>query len=299
MDKSHQEYRKRRVKRLKRLIVFTLLTAIIVPMISCVILLVRVMSLEQTISRLEETLESFTAAEKDENVIVEQEVAESVEWEAIEPETEILEETAKRKVYLTFDDGPSAYTEEILDILDTYDVKATFFVTGETAKSHPERYVEIVNRGHSLGMHSYSHKYGEIYASKEAFEEDFNKLRDFLKETTGKEPDIYRFPGGSSNTVSDVDMKVFCDFLEEEGVSYFDWNISSKDANRGTASPEDIYHNVVDDLERFDNAIVLMHDSVKKHTTVEALPQIIEYILAMEDTEILPITGDTVIVHHK
>jgi len=299
MDKSHQEYRKRRVKRLKRLIVFTLLTAIIVPMISCVILLVRVMSLEQTISKLEETLESFTAAEKDENVIVEQEVAESVEWEAIEPETEILEETAKRKVYLTFDDGPSAYTEEILDILDTYDVKATFFVTGETAKSHPERYVEIVNRGHSLGMHSYSHKYGEIYASKEAFEEDFNKLRDFLKETTGKEPDIYRFPGGSSNTVSDVDMKVFCDFLEEEGVSYFDWNISSKDANRGTASPEDIYHNVVDDLERFDNAIVLMHDSVKKHTTVEALPQIIEYILAMEDTEILPITGDTVIVHHK
>lgn len=299
MDKSHQEYRKRRVKRLKRLIVFTLLTAIIVPMISCVILLVRVMSLEQTISRLEETLESFTAAEKDENVIVEQEVAESVEWEAIEPETEILEETAKRKVYLTFDDGPSAYTEEILDILDTYDVKATFFVTGETAKSHPERYVEIVNRGHSLGMHSYSHKYGEIYASKEAFEEDFNKLRDFLKETTGKEPDIYRFPGGSSNTVSDVDMKVFCDFLEEEGVSYFDWNISSKDANRGTASPEDIYHNVVDDLERFDNAIVLMHDSVKKHTTVEALPRIIEYILAMEDTEILPITGDTVIVHHK
>lgn len=299
MDKSHQEYRKRRVKRLKRLIVFTLLTAIIVPLVSCVILLFRVMSLEQTIGRLEETLASFTAAEKEENVIVEQEVAESVEWEAIEPEAEIQEETAKRKVYLTFDDGPSAYTEEILDILDTYEVKATFFVTGENAKSHPERYVEIVNRGHSLGMHSYSHKYGEIYASKEAFAEDFYELRDFLKETTGTEPDIYRFPGGSSNTVSDVDMKVFCDFLEEEGISYFDWNISSKDANRGTASPEAIYHNVVDDLERFDNAVVLMHDSVKKHTTVEALPQIIEYILAMEDTEILPITGDTVIVHHK
>lgn len=299
MDKSHQEYRKRRVKRLKRLIVFTLLTAIIVPLVSCVILLFRVMSLEQTIGRLEETLASFTAAEKEENVIVEQEVAESVEWEAIEPEAEIQKETAKRKVYLTFDDGPSAYTEEILDILDAYEVKATFFVTGENAKSHPERYVEIVNRGHSLGMHSYSHKYGEIYASKEAFAEDFYELRDFLKETTGTEPDIYRFPGGSSNTVSDVDMKVFCDFLEEEGISYFDWNISSKDANRGTASPEAIYHNVVDDLERFDNAVVLMHDSVKKHTTVEALPQIIEYILAMEDTEILPITGDTVIVHHK
>ena len=115
------------------------------------------------------------------------------------------EVTAAHKVYLTFDDGPSIYTDEILDILDAYDVKATFFVVGKDTDRAREAMREIVARGHTLGMHSYSHKYSQVYASLEAFEEDFVKIREYIYEVTGEESHVYRFPGGSSNTVSDLD----------------------------------------------------------------------------------------------
>lgn len=297
MDKTHQEYRRRRVRRLKRMIIFTILAAIVIPITICFLLLGKIRSLEKTIHKLEEAMAiTETVEEADASDI--QEEPSSVAWEEIEPEKVPIEDN-KRKVYITFDDGPSAYTEDILDILDKYNVKATFFVTGEAAESHPERYVEIVKRGHSIGMHSYSHRYKDIYASKESFAADLNKLQTFLYDTTGVETNLYRFPGGSSNTVSDVDMKVFCDYLEEEGIVYFDWNVSSKDATNKRITADDIYHNTVDGLERFDNAVILMHDAVTKEETIEALPQIIEHILEMENTEILPITEDTVIVHHK
>ncbi|MCM1191336.1 MAG: polysaccharide deacetylase family protein [Butyrivibrio sp.] len=206
--------------------------------------------------------------------------------------------TAAHKVYLTFDDGPSKYTYDILDILDSYGVKATFFVVGKETDYAREAMQEIVNRGHTLGMHSYSHKYAEIYNSPEDFAGDYRKIHDYVYEVTGVESTVYRFPGGSSNSVSDIDMEVFADYLDTQGVRFFDWNIASGDGGKKLLSVEELVKNSTAGIERFGTSVILMHDAASKSTTVEALPTIIENILALEDTVILPITEDTELVQH-
>lgn len=103
----------------------------------------------------------------------------------------------QHKVYLTFDDGPSERTAEILDILAEYDIKATFFVTGKEDEASRGLYKRIVDEGHTLGMHSYSNKYSEVYESREAFAEDYQRLRGYLKEVTGRTAGIIVFPGAA------------------------------------------------------------------------------------------------------
>ena len=204
----------------------------------------------------------------------------------------------KHTVYLTFDDGPSKNTDRILDILKKYNVKATFFVLGKEDEVSKQALRRIVEEGHTLAMHSYTHKYDEIYASKEAFAEDVTKLRDFLRETTGVDCNIYRFPGGSSNTISDIDIHEFIDFLDEQNITYFDWNVSSGDAVRNPLTADEIWQNCVLSVVRRQRSVILFHDAANKDTTVEALPMIIETILEMQDTEILPLTADMDPIQH-
>lgn len=201
-----------------------------------------------------------------------------------------------RRVYLTFDDGPSSNTDRILDILDSYGVKATFFVVAKN--NYTQQYKRIAEEGHTLAMHSFTHRYKEIYASLDAYKYDLKQLHDFLYELTGEDCTIVRFPGGSSNTVSKVDMFELIDYLDGEGITYFDWNVSSGDASGMYLSADQIAKNVVDNVNRFDNAVVLFHDAASKDSTVEALPIIIEKILESDNTVILPISEDTVKVQH-
>lgn len=205
---------------------------------------------------------------------------------------------AAHKVYLTFDDGPSSHTKKILDILDHYNIKATFFVIGKEDARSQELLIEIVERGHTLGMHSYSHKYKEIYNSVEEFAEDFHKLQDYLYEVTGVFSTYYRFPGGSSNKITDIDILEFAAYLKEQGVDYYDWNISSGDGAVVLQSVDTIVNNCTANIGKQKTSIVIMHDSSEKSTTLEALPRIIERILEMEDTVILPITEDTTKIQH-
>ncbi len=203
-----------------------------------------------------------------------------------------------RRVYLTFDDGPSSNTQRILDILDSYGVKATFFVVGKTDSNSIEMYQKIVEQGHTLGMHSYSHKYKDLYSSVEAFTEDLNKIQDYLLGITGVTCTFYRFPGGSSNSVSDVDMQELIAVLQENDITYFDWNASSGDGENRLLSVDELVDNVITGAEDYRNMVILMHDAADKSTTVDALPIIIEQLLALPDTEILPITEETVLVQH-
>ncbi len=210
----------------------------------------------------------------------------------------VKEPDVKHKVYLTFDDGPSKQTEVILDILDEYGVKATFFVVGKEGEKVTERLQMIYERGHTIGMHSYSHDYADIYDSMEAFRADFLKSKKYIYDATGVETKYFRFPGGSSNRLGKIDMNEVVEFLQEQGVEYYDWNISSGDGG-GTLMPTDvIVENCTKDILRYDTSIILMHDSAGKTTTVEALPQMIEAIQAMEDTAILPITEGSKPIHH-
>jgi peptidoglycan/xylan/chitin deacetylase (PgdA/CDA1 family) len=319
------EYRRKRVKRLKKMIIFTLWAIILVPYVLCVVLFHKVDRMETEIMRsaaqiselaglLNErigygSIASAHSANPDgANEVIRSgdnqseltgTIASDSENEGTTGEVPLDQNReALHKVYLTFDDGPSIYTEDILDILDRYGVKATFFVTGKDDEKSKERLQDIVNRGNSLGMHSYSHVYSRIYQSVDSFSEDFHKLQDYLEQVTGVKSLIYRFPGGSSNTVSDLDMMKFADYLHEQGVEYYDWNLSSKDASPQELSISEIVRNAISDLSEYSTSVILMHDAASKRTTVEALPIIIENILAMEDTVILPITEDTVPIQH-
>lgn len=316
---SNVEYagmRRRRVKRLKRMLLGAIFTVITIPIALCILLWSNLTVTNKKLLETENVLAEMTAQYESQLQITEDYkreldnlnnlayvTAENIEQEQLGSDLKGLDEYViradePRKVYLTFDDGPSIYTEKILDILDSYGVKATFFVTGQDA-NHPERYKMIVDRGHAIGIHTYSHVYSQIYSNKNNFIADFQKLKTYIEDNTGVTPTLYRFPGGSSNTVSRTDMDELCDYVESQGFVYFDWNVSSGDATNPMPSASRIISNSVDSLGGLDTAIILMHDTGAKYSTVQALPQIVERIQAMPDTVILPISNDTEIIQHR
>lgn len=259
---------------------------LILPYIICILLAVKVVKLE---NQLEQKIEEY----KQQSV----EMYQSLKTQEIKAEAGITEEEDVRKVYLTFDDGPSANTEEILDILKKYNVKATFFVTGMNVPRYDEYYKRIVDEGHSLGIHTYSHEYNNIYASLESFQKDFNKIRDQVYQCTGEEVRLYRFPGGSGNGyVSEKNREKIMAWLEEEGIRYFDWNVSSGDAEKKNITAEEIAQNCIEGVESCNTAIVLLHDANVKKNTVEALPSIIEGINQLDNAVLLPMDENTVAI---
>lgn len=293
--------RSQRVKRLKKMILWTIALAILIPVIGCILLSVRVFQLKKQVAVLTEQLPVEEMQEETSGVYETTKVEESVkdtETKAEEPAKINPVKSSGKKVYLTFDDGPSSNTDQILDILKHYDVKATFFVVGKTDERSVKAYQRIVEEGHTLAMHSYSHRYDEIYESKEAFARDLNSLQEYLYETTGVWPRIYRFPGGSSNTVSKVDMQELIEYLTDIGITYFDWNVASGDAVSRTLPAETIVNNCLSGIEKQKESVILMHDASNKGTTIEALPRIIEAIQEQGDAELLPITDETVPVQH-
>ncbi|MCY6957030.1 polysaccharide deacetylase family protein [Clostridium brassicae] len=187
----------------------------------------------------------------------------------------------KNKIaYLTFDDGPSNNTEKILKILDDYNIKATFFVTGTSAKRGLKIYKAIVNKGHSIGNHTYSHNYSKIYKSIEDFISDFKKLENYLNNSLGVSTNIVRLPGGSNNTIShkyggNNIMVSISKYLIDNGYTYFDWNVDSTDACVKTQDKNKIVNSILSNSKNKNAIIILMHDGPLKTTTVEALPEII------------------------
>lgn len=195
-------------------------------------------------------------------------------------------------IYLTFDDGPSVYTKELLNILKEYNVKATFFVTGNGNREYIKK---AYNEGHSIGIHTYSHVYKNVYASEEAYFNDLEKVQKIIKEQTGEESRLVRFPGGSSNTVSRFNKGIMTRLskeLERRGYKYFDWNVSSSDTVKSNS--DDIANTVIRRLKKGNN-VVLQHDT--KYYSVKAVRKIIEYGLANGYTFAkLDVTSPT--VHH-
>lgn len=180
-----------------------------------------------------------------------------------------------RVIYLTFDDGPSSYTKKLLDVLDKYDVKATFFVVYANNVSTLQR---MDAAGHTVGMHGNTHTYRVIYASEEAYFADLYTIQGKIETAIGYKPMLLRFPGGSSNTVSrnycKGIMTAITQKVKELGFRYFDWNVDSGDTNSAKTT-QDVYYNVVRGAARQKNAIVLQHDIVG--FSVDAVEDIIKW----------------------
>ena len=185
--------------------------------------------------------------------------------------------TGGRVCCLTFDDGPSANTDRILEILDRYGIKATFFVVGssDTSAAGQERMRKIVAAGHTLAMHSWTHDYYQLYSSVESFLAEFNRLYEYIYEVTGIHPTIFRFPGGSINS---HDRGVYQEIVAEmtrRGFVYYDWNVSAGDSTMTLRAVDPIIADCLKGIG-MDLAVVLAHDTAYRTTTVDALPAVIE-----------------------
>ena len=314
---KEQQERRKRINRIKRGLISFIGIWMLLCMFLCVVLLFKVNSLEKQISQLvSDATVSKSAAEtmsentSDKSGVFSYDSTESIGGEkateqvianvsnAVESDSEnFAEENDQLKVYLTFDDGPSDNTSAILDTLAKCNVKATFFVVGKTDDQSKEMYQRIVNEGHTLGMHSYSHKYSVVYDSLDAFETDFNQLQSYLYDITGQECRLYRFPGGSSNLISNVPMDYFIHYLNTQGIIYYDWNVSAGDGASTAYTSEEIVENVTDDVVKYKTSVVLLHDGTDKSATVEALGPLIEALEGM-GAQILPIDEDTQVIQY-
>ena len=203
-------------------------------------------------------------------------------------------------IYLTFDDGPSNVTGQILDLLKEKNVKATFFVINQSndlnyliKREHDE--------GHTVALHSNTHKYDLIYSSVDNYFNDLNAIGNKVKNITGVEAKIIRFPGGGSNTTSRQYsagiMSVLTNEVLARGYHYFDWNVDCGDAG-GAKNSTDVYNNVVNHLSHNQTNVVLMHDFQNNYKTLEVLDDIIDYGIANGYT-FAAIDMDTPLVRHR
>lgn len=209
----------------------------------------------------------------------------------------------EKRIYLTFDDGPGPYTQKLLDILDRYHVKVTFFTTNRMPE-YTYLIGEEKRRGHTVAAHSYTHDYAKIYESVDAYFEDLEKMNDLIRKQTGKESRLIRFPGGTSNTVS----REYCTGImsrlskevTERGFRYVDWNIDVGDSCDTTDTSE-IVSKVISDIKRMTDTnqccvpTVLLHDV--KGYTVDGVEEILKWGLD-NGYKFLPLTENSPLVHH-
>ena len=304
---EQQRRRRKRINRMKNVIILTISIWMIASLVAIIILSAAVVHLNGKVNRLSESVHSSqknAMKETDTESVVNSKATDTQlevnRYENVETGIDSADNKAENgdthKVYLTFDSIPGENTDKILDVLKQYHVKATFFVTGDKSDGAKAVYKRIVKEGHTLGMHSFCNQYSTIYASTEAFEKDYNKLSAYLKKVTGEDSLYYRFPGGSSNQISNVNMAEFVHVLNEKNISYFDWNVSAGDTS-GDYTVDDIVNNVTDGIENYKTSVVLLHDGEDKATTVEALGPMIEALQKM-DASILPIDENTKVIQY-
>ena len=289
---EQQRQRRNRINRMKTGIIVTITVWMLVSLLAIILLTVQVARLSSHVKRLEKAgqttvsqnipdSENVQAADTESSGQETQKSAYDKVVTGIDSEDNMAKEGDAHKVYLTFDGGPDENTDKIV---------------GDDSKDMQEVYKRIVKDGHTLGMHSFSNKYSTIYASTEAFEQDFDKISSYLKDVTGVNSLYYRFPGGSSNEISNVNMAEFVRVLNEKGITYFDWNVSAGDTS-SDYTVDDVVTNVTEGVKRYKTSVVLLHDGDDKSTTVEALEPLIQKLQQMK-AEILPIDENTKVIQY-
>lgn len=189
--------------------------------------------------------------------------------------------TEEKVAYLTFDDGPSNNTHEILDILKKYNIKATFFVLGSQVEVFPETTNRIYNEGHYIANHGYSHKYSNIYQSPEQVLNEFNQCNQIVASTINVpeyNSHLFRFPGGSvGGKYAELKSQAIA-LLDQNNILHIDWNSLTGDSEKTNPTEEYLMNNLQKTTEGKNSLVVLMHDAQAKHITVETLPKVIEYL---------------------
>ncbi len=292
--------KRRKAMIMRRIIAAVVLVLILIPVLYGVYSHHKVKVLKKNINTLEKQMKD---GEQNQNGLqkqiddLQQQLKEKEEQLQVKMEA-TTDHPDQPNIYLTFDDGPSANTDIILDTLKKYNVRATFFCIAQEGEENLARYKRIVAEGHTLGMHSYTHNYSQIYASLGAYEKDVTEISDFLQKATGVQTKFYRFPGGSSNTVSRVPISKCIKYLNEQGIVYFDWNAQNGDVAGKAYTASQLVSMSFDDINQDgDNVVLLMHDEGSKAETAKSIPQLIKKLKAAK-YDILPITDATELVQH-
>lgn len=190
--------------------------------------------------------------------------------------------TEEKVAYLTFDDGPSNNTREILEILKQYNIKATFFVLGSQVEIFPETTNQIYNEGHYIANHGYSHRYSNIYQSPEHVLIEFYQCNQIVANTINVpeyNSHLFRFPGGSvGGKYAELKSQAIA-LLDQNDILHIDWNSLTGDSEKANPTEEYLMNNLQKTTDGKNSLVVLMHDAQAKHITVETLPKVIEYLI--------------------
>ncbi|SFR93791.1 polysaccharide deacetylase family protein [Anaeromicropila populeti] len=242
----------------------------------CIVALILCYKVEQSVyqTKTYSYYKSLTADMQDSLLVQDTDAKQSMQDNVLEENEKEAE--IKKVAYLTFDDGPSKITKDVLKVLKDEDVRATFFIIGSQITEDTEPVLkEMIDNGNVIGVHTYSHVGKSIYKSPDAYFEDFTKACDKIKEVTGMEPKILRFPWGSTNSfMSNYSEKIISE-LELEGFTYYDWNVSAEDSV-GKPTEYSILHNIEKDYKKYKQPVILMHDSAINKLTAKVLPKIIK-----------------------
>ena len=228
----------------------------------------------------EETKDETT--ESAQNIDNEKKEINSIYFEQFKENVKHIYKSEEKRVFLTFDDGPSkTVTVQILDILKKNNIKATFFVLGNRVEINPDVLRREYEEGHYIANHGYSHDYAKIYEKNTNVLDEYLKteqcIRDAL-ENSEYSSHLFRFPGGSVGGKYAEIKKQAIGLLEDNGATYLDWNALSKDAE-GNFDKDKLIQNVISTSNGKNSIVVLMHDTGAKKSTVEALQSIIDYFI--------------------
>lgn len=193
-------------------------------------------------------------------------------------------------IYFTFDDGPSQYTYQILEYLKEYNAKATWFVVPSKTDWCYSALKAISNAGCTIGVHSLSHDYEKIYASVEAYLEDFHEAWEIVRDATGQTPQIFRFPGGSKNDFNGDTRDAIIKEMTRRGFRFYDWNVESGDVNGATW--QQMYNSIPRDCHEWKRPVILMHDTNNTPNTVYVLEDVLK-VLSGEGYKFDAIHNDT------
>ena len=304
---EQQRQKRKRIGRIKTGIVMTIAIWMLVSLIAIIVLTVTVVRINSRFYKMELKQNSTASVQLSETESTGSGELDSVSLQDTQIQSEkVIRELDSadnayskgdtRKVYLTFDCVPGENTAAILDTLAKYNTKATFFVVGDASGENAQIYQRIVNEGHTIAMHSFSNSYSDVYKSKDAFTNDLNQISDYISKTTGVTPKYYRFPGGSMNRISNVNMDELVRVLNSDKITYFDWNVSAGDTSADYTA-DDVVNNVISGVQNYKTSVVLLHDDSNKSTTAEAIEPLIEALNNIS-AEILPIDENTYVVQY-
>lgn len=274
----------RRYKNVKRILIFTLLLIIIIY----VCLIINKYSenkkrakIYQSYEKVYERLNTDNVAQVEQENAPEQETKKVIiEKEKWVSDVENIYKVEEKRVFLTFDDGPSKkVTLPILDLLQQENIKATFFVLGSRVELNPDIVKREYEEGHYIANHGYSHTYSKIYSSVDTVFEEYYKTEEVIKNAIGDSEYtslLFRFPGGSTGgKYKGIKEEAKCR-LKENSIAYVDWNALTGDAEGGKKSVEQLVSRFYETIGNKNSIVILMHDAGDKKTTYEALPQIIQ-----------------------